>query len=303
MFNSHNSRQRQQAELRQKLHAERLEILKDRMIERAITSNDPALHFQAGLLFGPANRDNEKAMFWLQRASDGGDPHAKFCIASAAIMTENPVLAKAAYPLLISASKAGLPEADLLLGRLFARGLGVDTNLDKAYEFYLSAAANGVREAQFLLGVHYLDKDHHRYDPPMAVYWLNAAAQLGDTNAQSLLADMYEQGDLVPQDISRAEKYRVMLANKLSDAESKFEMVMRYCRGEGVPVDYQKAAHWLEETALVNDSSCLSDLAMVSILNKRILGKSIRNAKHRKGGPLRHKSQIALTDFRRKHNV
>jgi TPR repeat protein len=107
------------------------------------------------------------------------------------------------------AMKRGDLEAPLMLGDLYARGLGVRQDYARAAELYRTAANFG-RSAQTLAQAQYLLGDLYAYgrglpqDYSLAVEWLRKAALRGHAGAQSYLGSFYENGYGVDRDLVEA---------------------------------------------------------------------------------------------------
>ena len=92
----------------------------------------------------------------------------------------------------------GDPNAQVNLGNLYMRGLGVEQDYGVAYEWYAKAARQGHATGQNKLAVmHYYGlgvKENHAE----ATHWFLKAAQQGDPAAAMVIAELYDKGDGVP---------------------------------------------------------------------------------------------------------
>jgi len=92
----------------------------------------------------------------------------------------------------------GDPNAQVNLGNLYMRGLGVEQDYAIAYEWYAKAARQGHATGQNKLAVmHYYGlgvKENHAE----AAHWFLKAAQQGDPAAAMVIAELYDKGDGVP---------------------------------------------------------------------------------------------------------
>ena len=78
------------------------------------------------------------------------------------------------------------------------------------------------------------------------------------------------------QDLLKSEKLYVAAA-KNADAQAQLQLAIRYCRGNGVPLDRRKAVRWLERAAAQGGNK-MSDIAMLCLLEKRKTSKLPRVA-------------------------
>ncbi len=94
-----------------------------------------------------------------------------------------------------NAADMGLLSAQLAYGRLLENGRGVKKSVEKAKEYYRSAAAYGEAEAALALA-ELLKKTGDREDREDAVFFLRVSAELGSAKAQFLLAESYRYGEI-----------------------------------------------------------------------------------------------------------
>jgi alginate biosynthesis protein AlgK len=91
-------------------------------------------------------------------------------------------------------SAAGLPRADLMLGRLYLAGKRVMRDPFKAEQHLLAASAAGESSADFSLGRIYLRGFLGQVYPEKALRHLLASARGGNARADLALAQMFSQG-------------------------------------------------------------------------------------------------------------
>ena len=85
-----------------------------------------------------------------------------------------------------------------------------------AVKWYRLAAEQGDADAQYRLGIMYLNGRGVPQDDVVAVKWSHKAAEQGDADAQSLLGAMYERGRGVPQDFIQAHMWFNLAASRSS---------------------------------------------------------------------------------------
>lgn len=112
-----------------------------------------------------------------------------------------------------------------------------------------NVAERGNPSAQVLLAIAYLHGDGGlTADPAEAARWFEKAALQGNGFAEGRLADLYEKGSGVKQNLKVAADWRERSA-KRGNIEAQRKLGRMYLRGEGVAQDYALARKWLQEAA------------------------------------------------------
>jgi TPR repeat protein len=91
---------------------------------------------------------------------------------------------------------------------------------------------------------------------------LEQAAENGDRNAQTALAERFLKGDETLQNHARAAEWFTRAAEN-GDPQAQNKLGQLYQTGLGVPQDTKTALRWLEEAAKAGDPQHLHDLASV----------------------------------------
>lgn len=78
----------------------------------------------------------------------------------------------------------GDAKAQLMLGKIFYSGLGVNKDDHKAAKWFRKAADQGLADAQYQLGLLYVEGDGVEENKGAAIDWLYLAAQQGHEYAQ-----------------------------------------------------------------------------------------------------------------------
>ena len=176
------------------------------------------------------------------------------------------------------AADKGQPEAQFDLGLLYAKGLGVQRDLQVAQQWYEAAAAQGNAQAEYSLAQMYAqgwgipanDDSALRWmqmadgsnndnqvdlgwlaiegygvatDYTKAAYWYRLAADQGHAEAQFDLARLYSGGKGVPRDQTQAFKLYQMSAMQ-GYAPAAVRLGRRYATGRGVEKDEAQAFFW-----------------------------------------------------------
>ncbi len=92
----------------------------------------------------------------------------------------------------------GDPNAQVNLGNLYMRGLGVEQNYGTAYAWYEKAAHQGHSTAQNKLAVMLYYGLGMKENHAEAAQWFLKAAETGDAAAAMVMAELYDKGDGVP---------------------------------------------------------------------------------------------------------
>jgi tetratricopeptide (TPR) repeat protein len=115
----------------------------------------------------------------------------------------------------------------------------------------LSLAKRGDAEAQYLVGMAYLEGRQVTRDPAEGIRWLRHAASQRNVQGRFALATLYREGRGVPQNLPAA----VRLFGDGAAAqhrESQFALAQMYGAGQGVPRDDALAVKLLNEAAWAN---------------------------------------------------
>ncbi len=187
----------------------------------------------------PANDGD--ALRWFTLAAEGGHADAQFRVAS--MRESNPMVAYKWYK---AAAAQGHVEAQFAIGNLYADGVQVPQNYEKAFEWYKLAAEQGYVLAQYELGRYYevglesvlctrspspakcrertrtAHQQTVKQDDEIAFEWFLKAAQAGHAAAQLQVGRMYEDGRGTGRDYGSALKwYKKAAEQGLVEAQYK----------------------------------------------------------------------------------
>ena len=150
--------------------------------------------------------------------------------------------------------------------------LELDTeNIDeKRMKEVLDEALRVVESCEQVLGVNHPDTTELYYEIgsmysdiknySCAVKWYAKGAELGNEDAQSSLAQMYQYGKGVKTNLAKAIEWYTKAAEKGNEI-ALFELGEIYQYGHGVEVDYAKAAEWYSKVAEKKDKIACCELA------------------------------------------
>lgn len=101
-------------------------------------------------------------------------------------------------------SDEGDMQARMILGMLYANGVGCKQNTDAALSYLESSAISGNAEAYRHMGDIFISGKLVERSVDKALGYYRCAADLGMTNAYETMGDIFRQGEIVPRDVSRA---------------------------------------------------------------------------------------------------
>ena len=119
----------------------------------------------------------------------------------------------------------------------------------RAAPLFQEAAENGNADAQMLLGKMYANGEGVQKDDTESLKWYYKAAEQGNADAQSLISAVYGQ---LAKDYSNAAVWLVKAAEQ-GHASAQYRMGLAYSTGRCVPQDYVEAHMWLNLAAAQGD--------------------------------------------------
>ena len=238
-------------------------------------------------------KDLSQAFLWYQRSSSQGQPYAAYSIAQmyryGEYVTKDNDTAQRYYKQALSGflkiESDDMANDDLFykLGQMFKLGLGTDSDVTKAIEYFRCSAEmnnkNGLfeygkalligehipqntdsavkllekavklknRNAKRFLALEYISGEHLEQDIEKGIALLTECADSGDVIACYRLGKIYLQGEIMPQNLDKAEKY-LLLAE---DSEyTQYALAKLYLQEE--KYDIQKAVNYFENCAAKN---------------------------------------------------
>ncbi len=171
---------------------------------------------------------------------------------------------------LLERAQQGDASSQFELGLKFAKGDGVEKNLDEAARWYRKAADQGDASAQCNLGFCYYNGLGVAKDLSEAFRLFEASANQGNADAQANLASMYELGQATPKDDSKALEYCLKAANGGS-TRAQYLIGTRYESGRGVPKSFAIAKKWYLEAANSGDVGAELKLGIFSAVGRGCL--------------------------------
>lgn len=163
---------------------------------RAAECGFPRSQYELAIAFkeGRGTRPSDaRSLAWLRQSADAGYGPAVQALAvsylSGSLGVHDPAQAAKLLERCISGGFLFEPanDAAYILASLYARGEGVEKNLEKAFELYSKAAAQGMADAQWRIALCYRDGEGVKGNPAKAVEWLEKAAAQGHRESIRIL--------------------------------------------------------------------------------------------------------------------
>ncbi len=151
---------------------------------------------------------------------------------------------------------SGLSDAQVFLGFMYEKGLGVNEDINKAISWYAKASELGNHQAQVLMGLLYEKGKGVPLDFNKAAEQYKNAMDNGSRRALVRLAVLYSDGRGVPMDRQKS----IELINRailMGDQEANLLMAISYERGIGVETNQSEALKYLERAVSNNYSPAL----------------------------------------------
>lgn len=235
-------------------------------------------------------KDLSQAFLWYQKSSSQGQPYAAYSIAQmyryGEYVTKDNDTAQRYYQQALSGflkiENNDMANDDLFykLGQMFKLGLGTDSDVTKAIEYFRRSAEmnnkNGLFEygkalligehipqntdsavkllekavklknsnAKRFLALEYISGEHLEQDIEKGIALLTECADSGDVFACYRLGKIYLQGEIMPQNLDKAEKYLLLVAD---NEYTQYALAKLYLQEE--KYDIQKAVNYFENCA------------------------------------------------------
>lgn len=142
------------------------------------------------------------------------------------------------------AADQGKSDAQFNLGLMYLNGEGVAQNYIEAKALFEKAAQQNNVRAQVNLGRMYAKAKGGAPNYGMAVYWFNKAVELGYADAQYSLGVLYVSGIGVSRDYDKARDLFSKAAQQ-KNASAQYQLGLMYFKGKGVTIDKVAALKWL----------------------------------------------------------
>lgn len=217
----------------------------------------------------------------LLKRAQAGDADAQFALGQAYEDGKGvPQDDEAAISWYKKAADQGNAKAENSLGVMYRQGRGVPQDKEEALRWYKMAARHALPEADFNVAISYYNGDGTPTDLDRAYAWAVVAKKHGSpqaddvlqrvtselhdrtSQAQTILAGMYEHGNETPADLKAAFDIYVKLSSVDREhgrpawvaGQSELKVCRFYAEGKGVSQDLPKAREWCRKAAKDGDS-------------------------------------------------
>ena len=199
-------------------------------------------------------KDLSQAFLWYQRSSSQGQPYAAYSIAQmyryGEYVTKDNDTAQRYYQQALSGflkiENDDMANDDLFykLGQMFKLGLGTDSDVTKAIEYFRRSAEMNNKNGFFEYGKALLIGEHIPQNTDSAVKLLEKAVKLKNSNAKRFLALEYISGEHLEQDIEKGIALLTECADS-GDVIASYRLGKIYLQGEIMPQNLDKAEKYL----------------------------------------------------------
>lgn len=168
------------------------------------------------------NQDGNKALELWQKAADEEHPAAMGLLGRAYMEGKMGFDRDAASGLVLleKAANGGNTASSVYLGNIYAKGTGVEQDMERAMKWYEQAASAGDAHAQYIAGLAYLEGSGVPVDEGKAFNWLRLAAGQDHVNAMLMLSVCYSTGKGTRQDADMAEVWKKKALQLNAERES-----------------------------------------------------------------------------------
>ena len=199
-------------------------------------------------------KDLSQAFLWYQRSSSQGQPYAAYSIAQmyryGEYVTKDNDTAQRYYQQALSAflkiESDDMANDDLFykLGQMFKLGLGTDSDVTKAIEYFRRSAEMNNKNGLFEYGKALLIGEHIPQDTDSALKILEKAVKLKNSNAKRFLALEYISGEHLEQDFEKGIALLTECADS-GDVIACYRLGKIYLESEIMPQNLDKAEKYL----------------------------------------------------------
>ena len=225
--------------------------------ERSAKQKNKFAQFSLANLYYYGNgveKDLSQAFLWYQKSSAQGQPYAAYSIAQmyryGEYVTKDNDTAQRYYKQALSGflkiESDDMANDDLFykLGQMFKFGLGTDSDVTKAIEYFRRSAEMNNKNGLFEYGKALLIGEHIPQDTDSALKILEKAVKLKNSNAKRFLALEYISGEHLEQDFEKGIALLTECADS-GDVIACYRLGKIYLESEIMPQNLDKAEKYL----------------------------------------------------------
>ncbi len=195
----------------------------------------------------------------LEKLAEGGDVQAMLVLGTNYITGKDFVALDTAKAVtwLSRAAEAGNPSAAYILAELYRQQGDAEMSrqsYERAYDLYSKLAEREPDNAKTLYWLGYMQQNGEGTTaaPAAGIARLEKAAEMGSDWACTQLFKTYTQGIGTAKDMARAIRYARQLADSGKDGLMAFATALAYLKGDGVEKDEALGTHYLDLAANAN---------------------------------------------------
>ena len=167
---------------------------------------------------------------------------------------------KRAFKNALRSAEQGQAKAQFNVGLMYANGIGVKQDYQKAMTWYRKAADKGFAPAQYLVGSKYASGQGIKADVQKAFFWYSKAAEQGEAKALFKLGQLYS----LPQ--PELAKSHIRKAAEKGLPEAQLRLASDYRCADLWEADYPQAIFWYQKAA--EQGLAEAQLALGEMLSK-----------------------------------
>ena len=204
---------------------------------QASHQDDPRGDYMMGV-YQDLRGNDEGAFSYYASAARNGNRDAYVEVARALQNNDNP---EQAFEMAQQAVEQWQhPEAYMILGYAYLKGMGCTADTVLAERYTRKAAEMGSSQAMMNLAAMYNAGVGVEQDSAQVFYWYERAVENGSVTAMRRLANSYREGTGVPKDPQRAAELYQMAADR-GNTDAMCRLGLMYEEGEGVTLNSRKA--------------------------------------------------------------
>jgi TPR repeat protein len=246
---------------------------------------------QVGSIFYGVHDYADAFAWYLKLAKQNDIPAEKYLSWMYAYGEGVPLDESQAFAYCLKAAEQGDVQAEKAVAYCYEKGLGVVANPIQSKIWYKKSGSDGTKlppSSTSSAATTVVFPPATMVTPAQTEEFehLLSLAQSGDVQAEGAVADAYDNGQVVPQNLPAIYKWAFhgvvvprdeaqalgwrRKAAEDGDAESQVEMGSRYAEGRGVSIDLTEAARWYRKAAIQNNDKGKAGLGYALIAGRGV---------------------------------